>query len=590
MGLYFRVRKSDASARLSELKTKSGTLILPEFFPVYNPNKPVITPREMSEMGIKAIITNSYLIYRSPELREAAIERGIHSLLGFDGVVMTDSGAYQIYRYGRVDVTNSEILRFQHSIGSDIGSILDVPMSSEIGREEAESGVERTIRNAEEWASMREELPNTLWVGTPQGSIYRDLVIKCSERIRELDFDYNGVGSIKVALEKYDFVTQVDHFMSIRSILRAGKPFHFWGIGHPSTFAFFAAIGADSFDSASYSLYAEQGRYMTPHGTLLLDEIEEFPCSCPVCSSHDPKEVKAMSKEERTKLLAKHNLYISISEIRKVREAIRGEWLWELVQERSRFHPNLYFALMHLLRRYSSLLEAREPLFKSSGLQCSGPESFLRPEVVRARNRLKYIHYNGKFRRVLYGNVPLGLKYLYPFGQTICPYDEEVQDEPGDDEIITCVLSYQYEFPFPKLPATMRRSKSTGTLREVSLEGKIIGHFRPNDGAFIPTLDGASLVLSHLPYPKGRVVVKGLFSDTVARGTTVFVKFVKEADPSIRPKSEVIVVNESDELLATGKAVLSGVEYHQYHPDHPFIIIRRHVKPRSEEKPPEVDS
>ncbi|MCC6028766.1 MAG: tRNA guanosine(15) transglycosylase TgtA [Candidatus Korarchaeum sp.] len=590
MSLYFRVRKSDASARLSELRTKSGTLILPEFFPVYNPNKPVISPREMREMDVKAIITNSYVIYRTPDLKEAALERGIHSLLGFDGIVMTDSGAYQIYRYGRVDVSNSEILLFQHSIGSDIGSILDIPMSSEIGREEAELGVEQTIRNAEEWASMREELSGTLWVGTPQGSIYRDLVIKCSERIRELDFDYNGVGSIKVALEKYDFVTQVDHFMLIRSILRAGKPFHFWGIGHPSTFAFFAAIGADSFDSASYSLYAEQGRYMTPHGTLSLDEIEEFPCPCPVCSNYDPREVRSMEREERIKLLAKHNLYVSISEIKKVREAIRGEWLWELVQERSRFHPNLYSALLHLLRRYSQLLEVREPLFKSSGLQFSGPESFLRPEVVRARNRIKNIHHNKKFKRFLYGEVPLGLKYLYPFGQTICPYDDEVLDEPSDDEILSCVLSYQYDFPFPKITgASMRRSKSTGTLREVTLEGKVIGHFRPSDGAFIPTLDGASLILRHIPSPKGRVVVKERFSETVAKGTTVFVKFVKEADPSIRPKSEVIVVNERDELLATGRSLLSGVEYSQYHPDHPFIVIRRHVKPRSGEKPPEED-
>ncbi len=232
----------------------------------------------------------------------------------------------------------------------------------------------------------------------------------------------------------------------------------------------------------------------------------------------------------------------------------------------------------------------REPLFKSSGLQYSGPESFLRPEVVRARNRLKDIYYNGRFKRFLYGNIPLGLKYLYPFGQTICPYDDEVSDEPSDDEILSCVLSYQYEFPFPKLTGVnMRRSKSTGTLREVSLGGKVIGHFRPSDGAFIPTLDGASLILSYLPFPKGRVVVKESFSETVARGTTVFVKFVKEADPSIRPKSEVIVVDERDELLATGRSVLSGVEYPQYHPDHPFIIIRRHVKPRSEEKPPEVD-
>ncbi|MEM2219184.1 MAG: tRNA guanosine(15) transglycosylase TgtA [Candidatus Korarchaeum sp.] len=581
MSLYFRVRKFDASARLSELRTRSGTITLPEFFPVYNPNKPTVSAKEMTEMGVRALITNSYVIYRDPKLRQAALERGIHSLLDFSGVIITDSGAYQVYRYGDIEVTNREILEFQHAIGSDIGSILDVPMSSEISREESQAGVERTIKHAEEWASMRDDLSGTLWIGTPQGSKYQDLVAKCSKRIRELDFEYNGVGSVKVALESYDFATQVDHFMLVRSLLQAGKPFHFWGIGHPSTFALFAAMGADSFDSASYSLYAEQDRYMTPSGTLLLSEIEEFPCVCPICSKYTPNEVRELDRKERTHLMAKHNLYVCLSEIRKVREAIRGDWLWELVQERSRFHPNLYFALMTLLRRYDKLLEMREPLFKSSGLQYSGPETFLRPEVMRARERVRKAESERKFRRLLYGEVPIGLKYTYPFGQTVCPFDEELLEEPSDSEVLSAVLSYQFGVPFPKIDdVSIRRSRSTGTLREVKLRGITIGHFRPSDGAFIPTLEGASLLLKHLPYPIGRVVVNDPFADVVARGTTVFVKFVKEADPNIRPRSEVIIVSENDELLATGRALLSGAEYEEYHRDHPFILIRRHSKDR----------
>lgn len=582
MSLYFRVRKSDASARLSELRTKSGTLLLPEFFPVYNPNKPTVDAKEMAKIGVRALITNSYIIYRDLKLREAALDKGVHSLLDFSGVIMTDSGAYQIYRYGDVEVTNREILEFQHTIGSDIGSILDVPMSSEISKEESEAGVKRTIKHAEEWASMRDGLSGTLWIGTPQGSVYRDLVAMCAERIRGFDFEYNGVGSIKIALEKYDFVTQVDHFMLIRSLLQAGKPFHFWGIGHPATFAFFAAMGADSFDSASYSLYAEQDRYMTPSGTLLLSEIEEFPCVCPICSSYTPEEVKELNKKERTRLIAKHNLYVCLTEIRKVREAIRGDWLWELVQERSRFHPNLYFALITLFKKYNKLLELREPLFKSSGLQYLGPETFLRPEVVRVRERVRRVRCDRKFRRLLYGEVPLGLKYTYPLGQTVCPYEHELQDEPDDSEVLSAVLSYQFGFPFPKLSeVSIRKSRSTGTMREVKLDGVTIGHFRPNDGAFIPTLEGASLLLRNLPYPIGRVIVEEPFADIVARGTTVFVKFVKEADPNIRPRSEVIIVNERDDLLATGKALLSGAEYEEYHRDHPFVVIRRHSKDRT---------
>ncbi len=591
MDLIFRVRRSDASARLSDLKTRSGTITLPEFFPVYNPNKPLVKPKEMRDIGVKAIITNSYIIYKSEDMRIKAVERGIHSFLDFDGIVMTDSGAYQIYRYGDVEVSNEEILRFQHSIGSDIGSILDVPMSSEIRRKEAEQGVFRTLKNAEQWAGLKDELKGTLWVGTPQGSVYRDLVEYSARKIRDLEFDYNGVGSLKIALERYDFSLQADHFLLIRSILSPGKPFHFWGIGHPSTFAFFAAIGADSFDSAAYALYAKQDRYMTPHGTLSLDEIEEFPCTCPICSSYTPKEVKELPKNERKALIAKHNLYVSLSEIRKIREAIRGEWLWELVQERSRFHPQLYRALEHVLKRYSELLEIREPFSKSSGIQYSGSETFFRPEIVRSRERIRNIVSKRSFRRVLYGLVPLGLKYSYPFGQTVYPYEEEVDDEPTDEELISSLLAYQYHPSLAKLGegASIRRSKRTGMPREVLREGKTIGYIRSSDGMFIPSLDGAKLMLKIVPPPTARVTIKDKFAEIVARGTTVFVKFVKSADPSIRPKSEVLVVNEEDELLATGRSVLSGLEYDKFHPDHPFILIRRHIMPRLEEKLHEED-
>jgi archaeosine-15-forming tRNA-guanine transglycosylase len=70
-------------------------------------------------------------------------------------------------------------------------------------------------------------------------------------------------------------------------------------------------------------------------------------------------------------------------------------------------------------------------------------------------------------------------------------------------------------------------------------------------------------------------VVKKEHEDEVARGTTVFSNFVEELDPNIRPHSEVIVVNKLDEVLATGKTILSASEV-RYFERHPFVIIRHH--------------
>ena len=46
----------------------------------------------------------------------------------------------------------------------------------------------------------------------------------------------------------------------------------------------------------------------------------------------------------------------------------------------------------------------------------------------------------------------------------------------------------------------------------------------------------------------------------IRKGRNVFAKHVKDADPEIRPGSEVIIVDEEDNLLAVGKAILNGKE------------------------------
>jgi len=583
-GVVFRVRARDASARLGEIRTKSGTLETPVFFPVFNPNKPYLSPMEMSEIGAQTVMTNAYIIYRTPRLRERALEEGIHSLLGFEGVVATDSGAYQIYRYGDIEVTNLEIVRFQHEIGSDIGSIVDVPMADDIAREAAERGVEVTLRHAREWSEVRDSLRGTLWIGTPQGSVYGDLVERASREMASLDFDYYGVGSIKKSLESYDYATQVDHFLTVRRLIPRGKPVHFWGIGHPSTFALFAAMGADSFDSAAYALFAEDGRYMTPLGTMELSDIEEFPCSCPVCRSYTPRELMSAPRSERVRALAAHNLHVSIQEMRLVREAIRGGWLWELVQERVRAHPRLLEALLRLLERYGDYLEENEPFSKRSGLFYSGPETAMRPEVRRAVRLLKRVERGRTYEDPLFGPVPLGLRYTYPFGHAMIPGFREPPEDPTDREIVEAVLSYQFG---PEALSVLEgrelvvsRSKRTGMPRDILIDGERFGFLRPYDGLVVLSLEGARRLLECLPRPSSRVVVHDRYAETVARGTSVFVRFVREVDPAVRPGSEVIIVDGSDNLLATGRAVLSAAEVPEFPAGHVFAKVRHHVLPR----------
>ncbi|WP_136588806.1 PUA domain-containing protein [Salinigranum halophilum] len=78
------------------------------------------------------------------------------------------------------------------------------------------------------------------------------------------------------------------------------------------------------------------------------------------------------------------------------------------------------------------------------------------------------------------------------------------------------------------------------------------------DGRFTLGVEGGRRLLSALDTPAYRVVVGDESEPFVRDGKNAFAKFVRDADPGIRPGDEVAVVDETDALLAVGRAELSA--------------------------------
>jgi len=146
------------------------------------------------------------------------------------------------------------------------------------------------------------------------------------------------------------------------------------------------ALGCDLFDSAAYALYARAGRYLTVSGTQQLDELDYFPCSCPICTEYTPAEIEAEDDETRERLLAEHNLHVTFEELRQIKQAIRSGNLLELVDRRARGHSAMYDGYRALLD-HAEQLERADPVSKGTFFYLS-PESARRPEVLRHHQRL----------------------------------------------------------------------------------------------------------------------------------------------------------------------------------------------------------
>jgi 7-cyano-7-deazaguanine tRNA-ribosyltransferase len=433
--MTFETIAKDALGRIALLETKSGTIETPAVMPVINPNKILISPREMQKMGADVLITNAYIIYKNSELRKKARAEGVHSLLDWHKPIMTDSGAYQLASYGGIDVDNNEILEFQESMGVDICVPLDLPTHPDAKRKDAKRDLTETYLRLKE---ARKIVKNTLLCAPVQGGRFPELRKESASKASEIQADIYAIGGVVPLLDAYRYETLVDVIVACKKSLPPSSPVHLFGAGHPMTLALSVALGCDLFDSAAYALYAKDGRYLTPHGTLFVDELDYLPCSCGVCSSSSAKEMKDEV------LLAKHNLYITFQEIRTIKQSIKSGTLWDLVEMRCRAHPLLLGGLRRALK-YSKFIEKYDPVFGTFFYR--GSESAQRTEVVRYADRLGRFSLSGdvlittknrkitKLDRKKYGHIfyvkapfgpyPVELGATYPIGQSVVLEDDE---------------------------------------------------------------------------------------------------------------------------------------------------------------------
>ena len=417
---HFELRDGDAAGRIGELTVpRAGvTVETPALMPVINPNIRTIPPAELeSTFGAEILITNAYIIHSDEGLRETALSEGLHEFLDFDGAIVTDSGSFQLAEYGDVEVTTREILRFQHDIGSDVGTPVDIPTPPDVSRARADDDLERT-----QTALADAEAVDTgeMLVNAPvQGSTYSDLREAAGRHADATSLDVFPVGAVVPLMNGYRYADMIDIVAAAKRGLGRDAPVHLFGAGHPMMFALAVAAGCDLFDSAAYAIYARDDRYLTVRGTEHLGDLDYFPCSCPVCADHDPDEVRSCDDPERERLLAAHNLHVSFGEIRRIKQAIRSGNLLELVESRARGHPRMLDGYRALLD-HADQLEREDPVSKGSFFALSA-ESARRPEVQRHHDRLSRLTAEGQVL-LTEGGTPSGDDYdaawriVPPFG------------------------------------------------------------------------------------------------------------------------------------------------------------------------------
>jgi len=389
----FELVERDGLARIGKLETPHGVVETPLLLPVVHadPGHQGISPGEMKDRwGVEAIITSSYILHQNAELKDRARQEGLHKLLGFQGTIMTDSGAFQQHVYGDVAVSPEEILRYQNDIGTDIATVLDRFIEPGASRQEAEKGVEETLLRAME---AREWRGTSLLAVPIQGGLFKELRESSALGSSAMG-DVLCVGGIVPLFETYRFADITRILTNLRPSLPPEKPLHLFGLGHPMVFALGALLGGDIFDTSSYHKFAKRGALLFPEGSIELESVREDVCGCMLCAETPLTKVKEMQRGEREVHLSRHNLHQCLLEMRRVKQAIRDGELWELAERRSTSHPALLAALREAAANPDVFLPY-EPPSRNSFLILS-ELSRHRPAVVKfQKNLARYVSGRG---------------------------------------------------------------------------------------------------------------------------------------------------------------------------------------------------
>lgn len=242
------------AARRGELRTPAGSIATPFFMPdATRASVRGITPEEIGAAGIGALVVNTYHLMLQPGealIKKAELARhtsassadvgggpaqtaapieagkGIHSFMGWNGPILSDSGGYQVYSLihrnpdmGRITEEGAEFksvldgskhlltperaIRIQFDLGVDMMVCLDDPRPNGVPESEATEAVERTIRWAkrckEEYDRQVVERGLTdenrpLLFGVVQGGMFVGLRERCARELALIDFDGYGFG------------------------------------------------------------------------------------------------------------------------------------------------------------------------------------------------------------------------------------------------------------------------------------------------------------------------------------------------------------------------------------------------------------
>jgi len=282
----FNVIKKHKYARRGQIVTSHGLVDTPSFMPVGTQGTvKAIFPEDLIASGAQIILSNTYHLLLRPGVDRISSLGGLHQFMNCKLPILTDSGGFQIMSLSKltkidknigaifkshidgkeITLSPEESINIQKKLNSDILMVLDecpkITNDKNIIKQSMELTLEWALRSKNAFGSN----PYKGLFGIVQGGLYKDLRLKCLEKLIEINFDGFALGGLAVGETQDQMFNTLD---AVKDYMPKDKPHYLMGVGTPSDILGAVKRGMDMFDCVMPTRSGRTGLAFTWNGKI----------------------------------------------------------------------------------------------------------------------------------------------------------------------------------------------------------------------------------------------------------------------------------------------------------------------------------
>lgn len=347
----FSIAATDGRARTGTIRMRRGEIRTPAFMPVGTAaTVKAMKPADVRAAGADIILGNTYHLMLRPGAERMRRLGGLHSFMGWDRPILTDSGGYQVMSLSALTKVTEEGVAFashidgsrhmlspersmeiQHALGSDIVMAFDQLVPTTVSREAQAAAMDRSMR----WAARSRVALAALGhhgaiFGIQQGGLDEALRKSSADALIEIGFDGYAVGGLAVGEGQEAMFATLDF---APGQLPADKPRYLMGVGKPDDIVGAVLRGIDMFDCVLPTRSGRNGQAFTWDGPLNIRNAKQAEdqsplaadCVCPTCAGWSRAYLHHLVKSGEmlgAMLMTEHNIWFYQQLMQQLRDAI----------------------------------------------------------------------------------------------------------------------------------------------------------------------------------------------------------------------------------------------------------------------------